>query len=133
MIDSCGVEFAGNAVPSTSMKPRQLLIACLLTCVALSATGCRTMKPVDLVADPAAPAFAMVKIGETVDVETRAGKRVRLVVGQVERDAIVSMEGVRYTRGEVVQLKRPSRWNAKTGWLIAGVVYVLAMVAGEVM
>ena len=115
------------------MKSHRSLITYLLTgSVLVVATGCRSMKAVDLATDPQLPAFAMVKLGETVDVETQTGKRVRLVVQQVERDAIVSSEGVRYSRSEVAQLKRRSLWTAKTAWLTAGLGWILTMVAGEV-
>jgi hypothetical protein len=115
------------------MKISPRLVTCLLTCSLLPlSVGCRAMRPVSLAADPAAPAFASIKVGETVDVETRAGKRIRFVVREVERDAIVSVEGARYTRAEIVQVKRRLISAKKTGWLAAGLLYLLAIIVGEV-
>ena len=110
------------------------LIACVLIWIIVTASaGCATMKPVRIETDPAAPAFGSVKVGETVDVETRAGRRVRIVVRSIERDAIVSTAGERYVRGDLVQLKRQTRWNAKSVWLTAGILYVLFMAAAEAL
>ena len=104
------------------------IFACLLACtMATASTDCTSMKPIRLNADPAAPPFGKVKAGDTVDVETRDGRRERFVVQQIDGDAIVSPSGLRYSSREITRLHRRSFSGWKT-LALAGGVYVGAMV-----
>lgn len=64
-----------------------------------------------------------ISAGDTVEVETRNGRRTRFVVQRVDGDTLLSEEGERYSRDELVQVRREafSRW--KTALLIGAVVY----------
>ena len=104
------------------MQLHQRVIACLLTCSVLAATvGCTTMRTIVPVADPTVDAFTKIRRFDTVDVETRDGQRVRFVVGAVERDALISEDGVRYSRTDILQVHH----KAPNGWGTVALVMVL--------
>ena len=114
-------------------RPRDLhqrLLSAMLVCSLWVAAACRSMRTVDPVLDPAAPAFASVELGDTVEVQTREQKRIRFVVREVDNDAIVSVDGARYTRGEIVQLKREAVSGSRTVWLTIGLTYLLGGILG---
>jgi hypothetical protein len=116
------------------MKSNQRIIACLLVCsVAATTVGCTSMRTLHPVTDPATSRFGSVKAGDTVTVEMRDGRRARFVVQQVDADAIVSKEGVRYGRSEIGRLQRRSFSGWKTAFLVgglfAGVFTVAAIMA----
>jgi hypothetical protein len=105
------------------------IIACVLACsLATSGVGCTSMKTIPPVTSPAAPAFGRVEAGDLVIVETRDGRRVQFVVQQVEGDAIVSPEGVRYTRDEIAKLQRRSFSGPKTALALGGAFLALYVV-----
>lgn len=107
------------------MKLHKRVTACLLVCGVIAASvGCTSMKTVRPVTGALAPPFGKVKAGDTVEVQTPDGDRVRFVVDQVDDDAIISREGVRYTRADIVQLKRKS-FNF---WTTALLIYLVPFV-----
>jgi hypothetical protein len=79
------------------------------------------MKPIRLNSDLAASAFGKVKVGDTVEVETRDGRRERFVIEQIDRDTLVSPSGVRYRSSDIVRLKRRSFSGWKTLGLVGGI------------
>ena len=104
------------------MSLRYRIIACLVICTLTAATtGCTSMKTIRLNADPAASPFGTVKVGGTVEVATRDGRRERFVVQGIEGDAIVSPSGVRYTSSDIARLQRRSFSGWKTAGLVGGV------------
>ena len=109
------------------------LVTILLCGVVITNVGCTSMKTVKPVTHPGAPApFGNIKAGDTVQVRTTDGRVTRFVVQQVEGDAILAADGVRYTSAEVVELKKKSFSGAKTTGLIAGIcgtVFVIAAIA----
>jgi hypothetical protein len=86
----------------------------------------KTIRPVN---DPAAPAFGRVKAGDTVVVFTWDDRRLRFVVRAIDGDALVTQEGVRFTRAEITQLKRQSFSGPKTALLVGGTVVVAFLYA----
>ena len=103
------------------MHSNKRIIACLLVCsLAASAVGCTSMKTIHPVTDPATATFGSVKVGDTVVVQTRDGRRARFTIQQIDSDAIVSQDGVRYARGEITRLQRRSFSVWKTALLIGG-------------
>jgi len=106
----------------------QRLVACLLTCSVLAGSvGCSSLKTIHPVTEPGAPVFGKVQAGDTVDLQTRNGQRVRFVVQQIQGETIVSPTGERYTRGDIVHLQRRSFSGWKTASLIGG-TFLTAMV-----
>ena len=78
-----------------------------ILCVVVSTVSCTSMKQVRL-EDPPAPPFGRVKAGDTVTVFTKDGRTNRFVVAEVVGREIVSKNGGRYDRDEVVKLERKS-------------------------
>ena len=107
------------------MNSRQALHASVLVC-SITASGCSTVRVIDPVTNPAEPAFARLEVGDTVEVQTRAGVA-RFVVREIDRDSIVAADGTRYSRGEILQLKRQTTSGVKTTWLIVGIVYTVGL------
>lgn len=109
-------------------------IACVLVCsVALASGGCTSMKSVRPVTQPGMGAmFGTVKAGDLVELRTVDGRAVRFIVQQVEVDALIAPDGVRYPRAEIAELKKRSFSGPKTAGLIAGIcggLFVLAAIA----
>ena len=78
------------------------------------------------------PRFASVQLGETVEVQTQDATR-RFVVKEIDRDALVSVEGVRYTRAEFLELKRQTLSAGKTTGLTVGLLYVFGVILGRLL
>ncbi len=117
-----------------TMPLHRRIIACLMTCTLIAASaGCTSMKSIRLNSAPTASPFGKVNAGDTVEVETRDGRRERFVVQQIEGDAIISPTGARYTVAGITRLKRRSFSGPKTtllaGGIFAGVFVVLAAAA----
>jgi hypothetical protein len=117
---------------SVAMKIGLRLIGPLLILVlAASAFGCTTTKTIRPAADPSVPSFVNVKAGDTIIVHLRDGRQVQVIVQRVDTDGVVSMEGVRYARGDISHLRRRSVSGWKTGFAIGGAVagaYVVAAI-----
>ena len=115
------------------MVTLQRALACVLLCsTAINAAGCTGMKMIRPVAHPGAATFGKLKAGDTVEVRTRDGRTTRFIVQQIDGDAIIAPDGVRYTSAEIAELKRRAFSGPKTVGLIAGVfagVFVLAAAA----
>jgi hypothetical protein len=107
-------------------------IVCVLVCsVALTSAGCTSMKTVRPVTQPGVGAvFGTVKAGDLVDLRTVDGRTARFIVQQVEVEAIVAPDGVRYTHAEIAELKKRSFSGPKTAGLIAGICGGLFLLAG---
>jgi hypothetical protein len=76
--------------------------------------------------------FGALKAGDLVELRTVDGRTARFLVQQVEVDAIVAPDGVRYTQAEIAELKKRSFSGPKTAGLIAGIcggLFVLAAIA----
>jgi hypothetical protein len=106
-----------------SMTICRRLIASLLVCGVISGSmGCTSMKAIR----PIAPGgqdtvFRDLQAGDTVWVRTKGGRTARFVIQQVETDTIIAPGGVRYSRAEIVELKRRSFSAPKTAGLAAGI------------
>jgi hypothetical protein len=108
----------------------QRLVAWLVIyALAVSASGCTTMKTIRPTTEPSAPSFANVKAGDTIIVHLRDGRRLQVILQRVDADGIVSVEGVHYARTDISHLQQRSFSGWKTGLAVGGVVagvYVLA-------
>jgi hypothetical protein len=109
--------------------PGLLKFVGIVLLVTMCATSCTSMHPVRAVSAPSAPKeFLDIKAGDRVSVEMTDGRRHRFKVQSVESDALISEGGERYTRAEMLQLKRKRFSHAKTWSLVgAGVFGVLVM------
>ena len=108
------------------------LISCVLALSVVSMTGCTSMKTIHPATAPEPPTFEEVKAGDTVVVHTRGGQRARFVVQQVEGDALIAPDGIRYPAREIVQLQRRSFSTGRTVALAGGIfasVVVIVMAA----
>ena len=116
------------------MVTRQRLVSCVLVfSLAVTTTGCTSMKTVRPATSPGAAAFGSVKAGDTVMVRTTDGRTSRFVVQQIDGDALIAPGGVRYTRAEIAELKRRSFSGPRTAALTAGIVGgVLLLLAAAV-
>ena len=83
--------------------------------IALGATSarCTSMKTIRPASPPDAP-FTGVKAGDIVQIQTKDGQRLRFVVQQVDGDAIVAPNAVRFGREDIVRLERRSFSLPKT-------------------
>jgi hypothetical protein len=116
------------------MTTRQRLVASLLLCsLAMTSVRCTSMKTLRPVTQPPGnTTFGNLKAGDTVSIRTTDGRASRFVVQQVEGNAIVAPDGVRYTSTEIVELKRRSFSGPKTAGLAAGIfagIYLVAAIA----
>jgi hypothetical protein len=93
---------------------RRLICSLLTVALTLSAAGCTAMKTVRPGTDPSKPVFGGVKEGDLVLLHLRDGRRVEITVASMERDAFVSMEGVRYQHAEIAQLQKKSFSGLRT-------------------
>jgi len=92
-------------------------------------TIAESLKTIRPATEPAAPTFGRVKAGDTVVVETQDGRQARFVAQQVDGDAIVSKDGVRYTRSDIARLQRRSFSGATTALLVGGIIAAWIAVA----
>jgi hypothetical protein len=83
--------------------------------------ACTTMKTVTPATDPSKPRFGPVRAGDTVVLHLHDGRRMEITVARVERDALVSAEGVRYPHADITQLQRRSLSGVKTLGLVGGI------------
>jgi hypothetical protein len=87
------------------------------------------MKTIDAVSDPAASPSGQVNPGDTVEALLTDGQRVRFVVHRPDRDALVSVEGIRSPRAGIEQLQRQSLDPGKS----TGLFFVLLGVIGNLL
>jgi hypothetical protein len=89
------------------------------------------MRPVRSVSAPSAPKeFLDIRPGDRVSVEMTDGRRDRFKVHNIEGDVLISQGGQRYTRAEMLQLKRQRFSHGKTWSLVgAGVFAVFTLYA----
>src|SRR4051794_23263610 len=86
---------------------RLAVVVLTLIAVAFASTGCTSMRRIPLTTDPSAlSGVHAVKAGDTVSVEMKDGRRERFRVDRIEGDALVSTRGMRYSRSDIVVLKR---------------------------
>jgi hypothetical protein len=82
------------------------------------------MRPVRAVSAPSAPKeFLDIKPGDHVSVEMSDGRRDRFRVQSVEAGALIAEGGQRYTRAEMLQLKRKRFSHVKTWTLVGATVF----------
>ena len=106
------------------------IVAWLLVCSVAAGLGCTSLKTIRPATSPDAPVFGNVKPGDAVVLHLHDGRRLAITVQQVERDAIVSAEGLRYAATEIAQLQRRSLSGGKTALAAAGIVAGAYVVAG---
>ena len=100
------------------------VFALLLVCTFIgSAAGCTSMKTMPLATSPPTPPFPGISAGDTVEVETRDRRRTRFIVLRIEGDTLLSDDGHRYRRDEIVRIHRQSFSAWKTAFLVGAVVY----------
>ena len=115
------------------------LVATTLVCSVVSASvGCTSMKTIR----PISPGgqqtmFRDLKAGDTVWVRTTAGRTARFVIQQVEADAIIAPDGVRYASADIVELKRRSfsapRTAGLAGGIFGGLIILMAAAAAAAL
>src|SRR5438094_3229163 len=75
-------------------KSRRSFVSCVavitLVAVAFGSTGCTSMRPIALATSPTDAPFGKVKVGDSVSVQMKDGRRERFVVRGVEGDELVS-------------------------------------------
>lgn len=98
-----------------------VLLIASITLAAGASTGCSSMRPIRLATDPGDSTFPGVKAGDTVAVVLKDGRQDRFVVASVEGDSLISTAGPRYTRAEIVGIRRRSISALKTTLLVTGV------------
>ena len=87
------------------------------------------MRPVRAVSAPSAPKeFLDIKPGDRISVEMTDGRRDHFQVQSVDGDALISERGQRYTRAEMLELKRKRFSHAKTWSLVGAGVFVAGFV-----
>ena len=123
-----GLFFRTILSPRTPLH-RRVLTPLLIVAVALAAVGCTTMKTVRPSTSPSHQVFGNVKAGDTVALHLTDGTRLEVTVARVERDALVSAEGVRYEHGQIVQLQKRSFSVMKTiGFVAAAYLATVAAI-----
>jgi uncharacterized lipoprotein YajG len=103
------------------LKHRRAIAALLLVTTMALSTGCHSMHKVQPATSPQAPVFGLVRAGDTVSVVLKDGRKARFVVKEITDAALVSPDGTRYSRDEIVELKRRQFSGVKTGFLIGGI------------
>ena len=109
---------------------RTAVIALLACTTALGGGACRSTKTIHPSAEPGKPVYGRVKAGDKVTLHMNDGRRLEIRVSQLDDEGVVSMEGVRYFRRDIVRLERRSLSVAKTTALVAGLVFGAVVVAG---
>jgi hypothetical protein len=105
-------------------------IAAILVVAVTLTTGCTSMKTIVPATAPGPAGSNVLKIGDTVVVQTRDRNRWRLVVQELTDDAIVARGGRRFERSDIVSVKRKSFSTAKTVTLIAVVCFGVVVMYG---
>ena len=112
---------------------RWVVTPLLIVAVAVASVGCTTMKTARPSTDPAKPVYGNVKTGDTVVLHLIDGRRLEITVARVERDAVVSAEGVRFEHGHIVQLQKRTFSGMKTVGFLAAAYLAAAAVLGMAM
>ena len=110
---------------TTSHRAGSLLV---ITCFLL--TSCTSLQGVPLPGPDQPTATPAVKVGETVEVTTRAGETKRFKVTAVESDALVG-DNVRVAYKDMTSLQVERSDGAKTGmvaWIVGGVVLTAGLI-----
>lgn len=107
---------------------RLVVAPLLIVALAAGALGCTSMKTVRPSTDPSNPVFGKVKAGDAVVLYLADGRRLEITVARVDRDALVSAQGVRYERAEIVQLQKRAFSGPKTVGFVAA-AYAAAIAA----
>ena len=120
--------------PVPAAAPFLAVLVCFLVA---AEPGCTSLQTVPPATEPSAAVFGEVEAGDTVVVHLADGRHLELTVARVEGDVLVSAEGVRYARGEIIQLQRRRISRGKTALAVtAGALGVWAaaviLVAGAV-
>jgi hypothetical protein len=105
-----------------------LFVASVLTC-SLLLSGCRSLKTIQPAMAPGQPVYGVLKRGDTVVVHTPDGEQEPFVVDRIDGDTIVSPDGTRFTRQDIVRLQRRALSGVKTAVLIGGVAGGAIMLA----
>ena len=93
-------------------------------------TACASLQGVPLPGPDQPTAVPAVKVGETVEVTTRAGETKRFKVTAVESDALVGKD-VRVAYKDMTSLQVERSDGAKTGmvaWIVGGVVLTAGLI-----
>ena len=100
---------------------RRFVASLVLVCLAAGGGGCTSMKTIRPATALDAAPFGTLKVGDMVSVKTRDGASARFVVQEIAGDTLIAPAGGRYSRGEIVELKRRSFSTPKTAGLVGGV------------
>ena len=120
-----------------NISGRVLTTFLLVVLCANVSSGCTSMKRIHPVTDAGAAPFGPVKAGDSVALQLRDGRKEKLKVQSLEGENLVATTGQRYSRGDIVELKRKSTSPLKTTLLIAGIAmaayfaFVLAIVTDD--
>ncbi|HEY4645746.1 MAG TPA: hypothetical protein VIH25_05645 [Steroidobacteraceae bacterium] len=93
-------------------------------------TACTSLQGVPLPGPDQPSATPAVKVGETVEVTTRAGEKLRFKVTSVETDALVGEE-VRVAYADMASLQVERSDGARTGvaaWIVGGILLTAALI-----
>lgn len=100
------------------------IVAALLVCVVLTPVmACTSLHTVQPVTSAGGPVFSDLQTGEIVVVHLRDGRRLQVTVAQVEHDAFVSKEGVRYAYDDIAQVQRRRVDRGKTALAVTGIAF----------
>jgi len=102
----------------------------LMIALNLILTACTSLQGVPLPGPDQPTAVPAVKVGETVEVTTRAGETKRFKVTAVESDALVGKD-VRVAYKDMTSLQVERSDGAKTGmvaWIVGGVVLTAGLI-----
>ena len=109
----------------------QRVLSLLLVCsIGAGAPGCATLRTIPAPGTSSESPSAQLKRGDELVLTLRDGRRVEVEIERIEDNTIVSTEGVRYERSDIVtlQVHRVSAW--RTALLVGGIVAGAFVVAG---
>src|SRR5688500_1748635 len=97
---------------------RAVSLVCALTCA--GSPGCTSLVTIAPVTDPAAPPFGKLEPGDELELTLRDGRKIDVEIERIEGDSLLSEEGERYHRSEIVVLRHHQFSEWKTLLLAGG-------------
>ena len=98
---------------------RAVSLVCALATA--SSAGCTSLVTIAPVTDPAAPPFGNLEPGDELELTLRDGRRVDVEIERIDGDSLVSEEGDRYHRSEIIVLRHHQFSEWKTLLLAGGI------------
>ena len=114
------------------LSPCRVRLVCVLTALALAATGCTSMRGVPLVRGVAPAPDAGLEAGDEVRITLFSGRRVTVVLAEITEVAIVTRDGTVYPRDQVARVERRQFSGTKTAVLAIGLGATVLLVAWAV-